>query len=91
MHDIAVPKHGRNWPEPDFIDERLGFLARASALHHLVELNEIDVDQAFDDLVTPFLEIVFPRPENSAETYWDSTRWREAAAEYHHNRLGEQR
>jgi hypothetical protein len=79
LDDLAPPEHGRNCPDP--IDERFGFLARASARLELVELGELDIDQAFDELIDQFLWIVFPPPENEAEAYWDAPGWREAAAQ----------
>ena len=63
-------------------DTRLAFLQRASARCVLVELNEIDIRQGFDELIAPFLEIVFPRPVNEAEAYWDHPGWRQAAIEH---------
>ena len=68
------------------IDARLAFLQRASARCFLVELNEIDIAQGFDELVGPFLEIIFPRPQNDAEAYWASPSWHNAAREYHEDR-----
>jgi hypothetical protein len=74
------------------IDARLAFLQRASARCVLVELNEIDIEQGFDDLVVPLLDIIFPRFQNDAVAYWDSPSWRQAAIEYHkdRNRRGRQ-
>ena len=68
------------------IDARLAFLQRASARCVLVELNEIDIEPGFEDLVPAFLEIVFPRPEYDADAYWDSPSWQAAAREYHEDR-----
>jgi hypothetical protein len=68
------------------LDARLAFLQRASARCALVELNEIDIERGFDELIAPFFEIVFPRPQNDAEAYWDIPSWRQAAIEYHQDR-----
>jgi hypothetical protein len=84
VHDIAVPEHGRNWPEP--IDERLAFLLRAAVRYELLASGDLAVDEAFDELIDEFLWIIFPLPENPAEAHWDAPSWREAAAEYHRNR-----
>ena len=45
--------------------------------------DEVDLAEAFDDLVDDFLWIVFPLPENPAQAYWDNPGWAEAAREYH--------
>jgi hypothetical protein len=71
---------------PTNTDARLAFLQRASARCALVELNEIDIERGFDELIAPFFEIVFPRPQNDAEAYWDIPSWRQAAIEYHQDR-----
>ena len=68
------------------LDAKLAFLQRASARFILVELNEIDIEQGFDELIAPFLEIIFRRPQNVAEAYWDSPSWHEAAHEYREDR-----
>src|SRR5262245_12177683 len=68
------------------VDARLSFLQRASARCVLTELNEIDIAQGFDELIAPFLQIIFPRPQNDAEAYWDSPGWAKAAREYHEDR-----
>lgn len=57
MDDIAPPDLLRNIE----IDPRLRFLAQASAKHDLVERNFLPVEEAFDELIPPFSEIVgFP-------------------------------
>jgi hypothetical protein len=43
---------------PDTIDPRLAFLARASARLLMVEIGEIDLSEAFDGLVEPFVALV---------------------------------
>jgi len=68
------------------IDARLAFLQRTSVRCILVELNEINIERGFDELIMPFLEIVFPQPQNDAEAHWDSPSWRQAALEYHEDR-----
>ena len=65
------------------VNAKLAFLQRASARFILVELNEIDIEQGFDELIPAFLEILFPRPVNGAEAHWDYPGWRQAAIEYH--------
>ena len=68
------------------IDARLAFLQRASARCALVELNEIDLERGFDELIPAFIQIVFPRLQNEAEAHWDSPSWHDAAREYHEDR-----
>lgn len=68
------------------VDPRLGFLGRAAVRHMMVEAGEMSVAEAFDGLVEPFLDIVFPRPKNEAEAHWDSPGWADAAREYAENR-----
>jgi hypothetical protein len=45
-------------PDTDAIDPRLAFLARASARLVMVEIGEIDLDEAFDGLVDPFMALL---------------------------------
>jgi len=45
-----------------YIDPKLAFLARASARHYMVELEMLSVDDAFDALIRPFIEITTPAP-----------------------------
>jgi hypothetical protein len=45
-------------PDTDAIDPRLVFLARASARLIMVEIGEIDLSEAFDGLVEPFMALV---------------------------------
>jgi hypothetical protein len=70
------------------IVDRRAFLARAAARHELVELDEMEVDEAFDALIDQFLHIVFPLLELTrwAEALWDNPGWAEAAREYHAQR-----
>lgn len=42
----------------DAIDPRLVFLARASARLIMVEIGEIDLSEAFDGLIEPFMALV---------------------------------
>jgi hypothetical protein len=63
-------------------DEIEAFLARAGALDRLVQLGELEPDDAFDALIDRFLEIVFPIPENPAEAFWNGPSWRAAAIWY---------
>jgi hypothetical protein len=76
-------------PDPDDDappDERLVLLQRAAARARLVEASAMPLDEAFDDLLGPFLEIVFPRPENPGEAHWHSPGWAAAAIEYRRDR-----
>jgi hypothetical protein len=68
------------------VDLRAAFLGRAAARDALFQADVIDLDQAFHELVEPFLDIVFPRPRSDAEAYWNAPGWHEAAIEYHNNR-----
>lgn len=43
---------------PIDIDARAVFLARASARHTLFEAGEIPLEEAFDELIEPFMAIV---------------------------------
>jgi hypothetical protein len=45
-------------PDTDAIDPRLAFLARASARLVMVEIGEIDLSEAFDGLIEPFMALV---------------------------------
>jgi len=65
------------------IDARLAFLLRSAVRYELLVQDEVDLAEAFDDLVDDFLWIVFPLPENPAQAYWDNPGWAEAAREYH--------
>jgi hypothetical protein len=68
------------------VDPREALLGRASARDALYQAGAINLDEAFDELISPFLEIVFPLPANKAEAAWDAPGWSEAAKEYHANR-----
>jgi hypothetical protein len=68
------------------VDPREALLARAAAREALYQAGELDLGEAFDGLIEPFLEIIFPRPVNHAETYWDSPGWARATQEYHASR-----
>src|SRR5262245_1804871 len=84
--NTAVPDHGCNWPDPDLIDGRHALLAQAGALDVLVARGEIALDDASEEIVPGFLEVVFPRPKNPAEAYWDAPSWHEAAIWYRKER-----
>ena len=75
-----------NAPVIWILDPRETFLGRAAARDVLYRAGEISLDDAFDDLISPFLEIVFPLPVNKAEAAWDAPGWSEAAKEYLANR-----
>jgi hypothetical protein len=68
------------------IDPREAFLGRAAAREVLYQAGHVSLEDGFDDLISPFLEIVFPRPLNRAEAAWDHPGWSESAREYHSNR-----
>ena len=68
------------------VDARLALLERAATRCMLVELREIDLEQGFDELIGPLLEIIYVRPQNDADAHWDSPSWRQAALEYHEDR-----
>ena len=68
------------------VDPREAFLGRAAARDALYQAGAIDLAEAFDGLIEPFLEIIFPVPANPAEVHWDTPGWSEAAKEYHANR-----
>jgi hypothetical protein len=62
MNSAASPDAspvGKAFPDTKAtIDPRLVFLARASARLVMVEIGEIDVREAFDGLVEPFMALV---------------------------------
>jgi len=68
------------------LDPRHAFLARAAARLTLLKSGDMSLDQAFDDLIEPFLNIVFPRPYRPADAHWDNPGWAVAAADYHRDR-----
>jgi hypothetical protein len=44
--------------KPDFLDPRFVFLERASARFDMVQINEMELDEAFEGLVPAFKELI---------------------------------
>src|SRR5262245_62391648 len=76
------PDHTDDQESP-LVDARLAFLLSAAIRYDLVERDELDLDEAFGDLVGPVLEIIYPRPQTWGEALWANPGWREAAIDYH--------
>jgi hypothetical protein len=44
--------------QPDFLDPRFVFLERASTRFDMVQINEMELDEAFEGLISAFKELI---------------------------------